>query len=101
MSGFRLGLFMKMTKLIPLTLGFIAAGLTIMLILINSPSLLYTSPMSMESWFVLAAMFLSIGNLLRGAAANYSTLGSQHTTATGPTMLLPFLSPLQPRALSA
>ena len=33
----------------------IAASLTIMLILIHSPSLLYTS-MSMESWFVLAAM---------------------------------------------
>jgi hypothetical protein len=34
-----------------------------MLILINSPSLLYTSSMGMESWLVLAAMFLPIGYL--------------------------------------
>jgi hypothetical protein len=34
----------------------IAAGHTIMLMLINSPSLLYTSTMSMEPWFVPAAM---------------------------------------------
>ena len=38
----------------------IAAGRTIMLILINSPSLLYTSPMSMETWFVPAAMSLPV-----------------------------------------
>ena len=38
----------------------IAAGLTIMLVLINSFSLLYTSPMSMETWFVPAAMSLPV-----------------------------------------
>ena len=52
----------------------IAASLTIMLILINSPSLLYTSPMSMKSWFVLAAMLSPIGYVLQDVVADAMTV---------------------------
>ena len=51
----------------------IAASLTIMLILINSPSLLYTS-MSVESWFVLAAMLSPIGYVLQDVVADAMTV---------------------------
>jgi len=52
----------------------IAASLTIMLILINSPSLLYTSPTSMKSWFVLAAMLSPIGYVLQDVVADAMTV---------------------------
>ena len=52
----------------------IAASLTIMLILINSPSLLYTSPLSMEQWFVLAAMLSPIGYVLQDVVADAMTV---------------------------
>ena len=51
----------------------IAASLTIMLIQINSPSLLYTS-MSMESWFVLAAMLSPIGYVLQDVVTDAMTV---------------------------
>ena len=51
----------------------IAASLTIMLILINAPSLLYTS-MSMEAWFVLAAMLSPIGFALQDVVADALTV---------------------------
>jgi hypothetical protein len=51
----------------------IAASLTIMLILIQSPSLLYTS-MSMESWFVLVAMLSPIGYVLQDVVADAMTV---------------------------
>ena len=51
----------------------IAASLTIMLILINSPSLLYTT-MSVESWFVLAAMLSPIGYVLQDVVADAMTV---------------------------
>lgn len=51
----------------------IAASLTIMLILINSPSLLYTS-LSMEAWFVLAAMLSPIGYVLQDVVADAMTV---------------------------
>ena len=52
----------------------IAASLTIMLILINSTSLLYTSTMSMKSWFVLAAMLSPIGYVLQDVVADAMTV---------------------------
>ena len=52
----------------------IAASLTIMLILITSPSLLYTSPTSMKSWFVLAAMLSPIGYVLQDVVADAMTV---------------------------
>jgi hypothetical protein len=51
----------------------IAASLTIMLTLINSPSLLHTS-MSVESWFVLAAMLSPIGYVLQDVVADAMTV---------------------------
>jgi hypothetical protein len=52
----------------------IAASLTIMLILINSPSLLYTSPLSMEQWFVLAAILSPTGYVLQDVVADANWL---------------------------
>jgi len=51
----------------------IAASLTIMLILTHSPSLLYPT-MSMESWFVLAAMLSPIGYVLQDVVADAMTV---------------------------
>lgn len=51
----------------------IAASLTIMLILVNSPSLLYTS-LSMEPWFVLAAMLSPLGYTLQNVVADAMTV---------------------------
>lgn len=51
----------------------IAASLTIMLILVNSPSLLYTS-LSMDLWFVLAAMLSPLGYTLQNVVADAMTV---------------------------
>ena len=51
----------------------IAASLTIMLILINSPSLLHPS-MSVESWFVLAAILSPVGFVLQDVVADAMTV---------------------------
>ncbi len=61
--------------------GFIAASLTIMLLLIDSPDLLVPH-MSLVSWFVLAAMLSPVGYVIQDAVADAMTVEAVPTRDT-------------------
>jgi len=72
--------------LVLLGAAFIAASLLIMLFLVSSPTLL-TPSMSMEAWFVLAAMLAPIGYVVQDVVADAMTVEAVPTVDTDGKLL--------------